>query len=351
MSIHKNARLIPLRREEMAAIAVLSGALTKAQVALVYAISRKIASRWVERFRKGGRAAMADRSSRPGNSPRQTDAVLATHIAALGRQRLTGRHISMETGASPATVGRVLKRAGLSRIKDIAPAEPVMRYEYAAPGDLIHIDIKRLGRFNRGGHRITGDRTGQRAIPAASVGNTCICVIDDASRIAFTDILPNEKAESAIAFLKAAVAYCQSLGITVKRVMTDNGACHIAKDFAKACKALRLKHIRTKPYTPKTNGKNLLQTALLCEWAYARAYPSSEHRKQHLPNWNHMYNWHRPHGGIKSKIPISRPGLNRDNLLRLHLRREAGKIIRQAVPFFTEMRNRFISLFLRNSRR
>ena len=144
--------------------------------------------------------------------------------------------------------------------------------------------------------------------------------IDDASRIAFTDILPNEKAESAVAFLKAAVAYYQSLGITVKRVMTDNGSCYIAGDFAKACKALHLKHIRTKPYTPKTNGKaeRFIQTALR-EWAYARAYPSSEHRKRHLPNWNHMYNWHRPHGGIKSKTPISRLGMNRDNLLRLHI--------------------------------
>ncbi len=317
MNIHKNARLTPLRREEMA-VAVLSGALTKAQAACVYAVSRKVVSRWVERFREGGRAAMADRSSRPKSSPWQTAAHVCERIAALRRQRLTGKHIAMEAGVSPATVSRVLRRAGLSRIKDIAPAEPVVRYEYKEPGGLIHLDIKRLGRFNRVGHRITGNRTGQSN--SRGIGWEYVHVsIDDASRIAFTDIFANEKAESAIAFLKAAVAYYESLGITVKRVMTDNGSCYKAKDFAKACKALGLKHIRTKPYTPKTNGKaeRFIQTALR-EWAYARAYPTSENRKAHLPEWTHMYNWHRPHGGIKSKTPISRLGLNRDNLLRLH---------------------------------
>ncbi|UIK09012.1 IS481 family transposase [Neorhizobium galegae] len=318
MNIHKNARLTPLRREEMA-VAVLRGALTKAQAACVYAVSPKIVSRWIERFEQGGRAKMADRSSRPQNSPRQTDEVLSDRIVALRRQRLTGKHIAMETGVSPATVSRVLKRAGLSRMKDIAPAEPVVRYEYAEPGGLIHLDIKRLGRFGRVGHRITGDRTDQSN--SRGIGWEYVHVsIDDASRIAFTDIFPNEKAVSAIAFLNAAVAYYASLGITVTRVMTDNGSCYIAKDFARACKALGLKHIRTKPYTPKTNGKaeRFIQTALR-EWAYARAYQTSDHRKAHLPNWNHMYNWHRPHGGLKSKTPISRLRLNRDNVLRLHI--------------------------------
>lgn len=317
MNIHKNARLTPLRREEMA-VAVLAGALTKAQAARVYAVSPKIVSRWIDRFKQGGRAAMADRSSRPHTSPRQTDAVLSERIAALRRQRLTGKHIALETGVSPATVSRVLRRAGLSRMKDIAPAVPVVRYEYAEPGGLIHLDIKRLGRFERVGHRITGDRTGQSNSRGVGWEYVHVC-IDDASRIAFTDIFPNEKAESAITFLKAALCYYKSLGITVTRVMTDNGSCYIAKDFAKACKMLGLKHIRTKPYTPKTNGKaeRFIQTALR-EWAYACAYPSSDHRKAHLKSWNHMYNWHRPHGSLKSKTPISRLGLNRDNLLRLH---------------------------------
>jgi transposase InsO family protein len=317
MNIHKNARLTPLRREEMA-VAVTSGRLSQAQAARIYGVSPKIVSRWVARFRIQGRAGMMDRSSRPKTSPRQTDRALAERIVILRRQRRTGRHIAMEAGVSPATVSRVLRRAGLSRMKDLAPAEPVVRYEYAEPGGLIHLDIKRLGRFHRVGHRITGDRTGQGNSRGVGWEYVHVC-IDDASRIAFTDIFSDEKAVSAVAFLKVAVAYYNSLGITVTRVMTDNGSCYKARDFAKACKALGLKHIRTKPYTPKTNGKaeRFIQTALR-EWAYARSYPSSEHRKAHLPNWTHMYNWHRPHGSLNSKTPIGRLGLNRDNLLRLH---------------------------------
>ena len=261
---------------------------------------------------------MADRSSRPRNSPRRTDQVLSDRIVALRRRRLTGRYIAMETGVSPATVSRVLKRAGLSRMKDIVPAEPVVRYEYTKPGGLIHLDIKRLGRFDRVGHRITGDRTGQSNSRGVGWEYVHVC-IDDASRIAFTDIFPNEKAVSAITFLKAAVAYYASLGVTVTRVMTDNGSCYIAKEFARACKARGLKHIRTKPYTPKTNGKaeRFIQTVLR-EWAYAQAYSSSEIRKTHLPKWTHRYNWHRPHGSLKSKTPFSLLGLDRDNLLRFH---------------------------------
>ena len=317
MNIHKNARLTPLRREEMA-LAVIEGQLSQAQAARIYGVLAKIVLRWVERYKVDGRDGMTDRSSRPKISPRQTHNDLAERIIALRRKRLTGKHIAMETGVSPATVSRVLKRAGLSRMKDIAPIEPVVRYEYAEPGGLIHLDIKRLGRFDRVGHRITGDRTGQSNSRGVGWEYVHVC-IDDASRIAFTQILPDEKAVSAIAFLTAAIAYYKGLGITVTRVMTDNGSCYKAKDFAKACKALSLKHIRTKPYTPKTNGKaeRFIQTALR-EWAYARAYPSSEHRKAHLPNWTHLYNWHRPHGSLNSKTPISRLNLSSDNLLRLH---------------------------------
>lgn len=316
MNIHKNARLTPLRREEMA-VAVIGGRLTKAQAARLYGVSLKIVSRWTERFRMSGQTAMMDRSSRPTSSPRQTDGAIVERILHLRRQRLTGKHIAMETGVSPATVSRTLRRARMSRMKDIEPVEPVIRYEYAEPGGLIHLDIKRLGRFERVGHRITGDRTGQSNARGVGWEYVHVC-IDDASRIAFTDIFPDEKAISAIAFLKAVACYA-SLGVMVTRVMTDNGSCYKAKDFAKACKALDLKHIRTKPYTPKTNGKaeRFIQTALR-EWAYARAYSSSETRKAYLPNWTHMYNWHRPHGGLKSKTPISRLDLNRDNLLTHH---------------------------------
>ena len=317
MNIHKNARLTPLRREEMA-ILVLAGKLSQAQAAVRYGVSPKIVSRWTDRYKASGRAAMMDRSSRPGHSPRQTDATVTARIVYLRRQRLTGKHIAMETGVSPATVSRVLRRAGLSRMKDLDPAEPVLRYEYAQPGGMIHLDIKRLGRFERVGHRITGDRKGQSNSRGVGWEYVHVC-IDDASRIAFTDIFPDEKTVSAVAFLKAALVYYASLGVTVARVMTDNGSCYKARDFAAACKTLGLKHIRTKPYTPKTNGKaeRFIQTALK-EWAYAKAYPSSESRKRHLPNWTHMYNWHRPHASLKSKTPISRLSLNKDNLLTFH---------------------------------
>ena len=226
--------------------------------------------------------------------------------------------IAKEVGVSPATVSRVLRRAGLSRLKDIEPAEPVRRYEREHPGEMIHIDIKKLGRFERVGHRITGDRTGPSSSRGFGWEFVHVC-IDDASRIAFSQILPDERKQSAVAFLKAAVAYYASLGVAIARVMTDNGACYRSKSFARACRELGLRHIRTRPYTPKTNGKaeRFIQTALR-EWAYAIAYPTSNHRAQELPIWLHRYNWHRPHASLKSKTPISRLGLTEDNLLRLH---------------------------------
>ncbi|MFN3294639.1 MAG: IS481 family transposase [Gemmobacter sp.] len=317
MNIHKNARLTPLRREEMA-LAVISGGLSRVQAARVYGVSAKIASRWTARYRTEGRAGMQDRSSRPKEMPTRIAEALAERIITHRRQRLCGRHIAELTGVSPATVSRVLRRAGLSRLKDLAPAEPVVRYAYTEPGGLIHLDIKKLGRFERVGHRITGDRTGQGN--SRGVGWEFVHIaIDDASRIAVTGIYPDEKAVSAIAALRAAVAYYQSLGITVTRVMTDNGSCYRSFAFAATCKDLNLRHIRTRPYTPRTNGKaeRFIQTALR-EWAYACAYDTSEQRKSRLPEWTHMYNWHRPHGSLNSKPPISRLGLPMDNLLRFH---------------------------------
>jgi len=317
MSIHKNARLTPLRREEMAR-AVMEGRLCKADAARTYGVSAKIVARWVERFKAEGRAGMADRSSRPRCSPNATDRTVVERIVALRRQRFTGRHIALAVSVSPATVSRVLRRAGLSRLKDLEPAEPIRRYEWEHPGQMIHIDIKKLGRFERVGHRITGDRTGQAN--SRGVGWEFVHVfIDDASRIAFSQILPDERKESAVAFLATAVAYYASLGVTVTRVMTDNGSCYRSKAFAKACRKLGLRHIRTKPYTPRTNGKaeRFIQTALR-EWAYAVAYPNSDHRAAQLPVWLHRYNWHRPHGSLKSQTPISRLGKTGDNLLRLH---------------------------------
>jgi transposase InsO family protein len=299
------------------AMSVIECAFSKAHAARVYGVSAKIVARWVERYKAEGRAGMADRSSRPNVMPGMTDQTVAERIVALRRRRLTGKHIAMETGVCAATVSRVLKRAGLSRLKDIEPAEPVRRYERQHPGEMIHIDIKKLGRFEQIGHRITGDPQQGRSRGAGwEFVHVCI---DDASRIAFSQILPDERKESAIAFLKAAVAYYASLGVAIARVMTDNGSCYKSKAFARTCREFGLKHIRTRPYTPKTNGKaeRFIQTALR-EWAYAFAYPTSGHRAAELPVWLHRYNWHRPHGSLKSKTPISRLAETADNLLRLH---------------------------------
>jgi transposase InsO family protein len=239
-------------------------------------------------------------------------------VIALRRQRWSGKQIAKESGTSPATVSRILQASGLSRARDLDPPEPVRRHERAEPGELIHLDIKKLGRFDRVGHRITGKRTGNAASRASGWEFVHVC-IDDASRVAFSQILPNEKKESAISFLEAAVAYYASLGVSISRVMTDNGSAYRSKAFAKTCAKLGLRHIFTKPYTPKTNGKaeRFIQTALR-EWAYAQAYPTSHDRAAQLPAWLHRYNWHRPHGGIKSQTPASRLGLIGDNLLRLH---------------------------------
>jgi len=273
--------------------------------------------KWVARFKAEGVEGLKDRSSRPHRLHRPTPTAIVERVEALRRQRWTGKQIAAEVGVSPATVSRILKRLGLNRLAALEPAEPVRRYQREHPGEMIHIDIKKLGRFDRVGHRITGDRQkGQSRGAGWEFVHVCV---DDASRIAFSKIMPDEKKESAVAFLKATIAYYQSLGVTVARVMTDNGSCYRSKAFRKACRDLGLKHIRTRPYTPKTNGKaeRFIQTALT-EWAYAQAYPNSDARAAELPIWMHRYNWHRPHGGIKYKTPISCLDLTEDNLLRLH---------------------------------
>ena len=316
MNVHKNARTTMHSRAELVR-RVREGQAPRA-VATALGVDVKTVKKWVARFEAEGAGGLADRSSRPHrlNNP-TTDGVCA-RILELRRQRWTGKQIAKETKVSATTVGRVLARAGLSRMRDLAPAEPVVRYAYETPGGLLHLDIKKLGRFDRTGHRITGKRTGVASSRGSGWEFVHVC-IDDASRVAFSRILPDEKKESAAAFLKAAVAYYASLGVTVVRVMTDNGSCYRSKAFRKTRSGLGLKHIFTKPYTPKTNGKaeRFVQTSLR-EWAYAQAYPSSDHRAAELPIWLHRYNWHRPHGGIKSQTPISRLGLDQDNLLRLH---------------------------------
>src|SRR6195256_496150 len=301
MDTHKNAPLTPKGREAM--VRCVETGLSNAAAARQYNTTPKTVAKWVERFRAGGVDGLRDRSSRPLSLPSQTAPATCAVVGVLRRQRYTGKQIAAEVGVSPATVSRILRRLGLNRMRDLEPAEPVRRYEREHPGDMIHIDIKKLGRFDKVGHRITGDRTGQSNSRGVGWEYVHVC-IDDHSRVAFSQILPNEKAESAVPFLKAAVAYYKSLDVTVTRVMTDNGSCYKAFDFRDACRDLGIKHIRTKPYTPKTNGKaeRFIQTTLR-EWAYAQAYPTSDRRVEQLPIWLHQYNWHRPHGGIKSLVP------------------------------------------------
>lgn len=315
MNVHKNARLTPRGRERI--VELDASGLTAEAIAQAVGVSPRTVHKWIERYKTEGIAGLQDRSSRPKRLRRPTPQPSVERIEVLRRQRLTGKAIAAEVGVSPATVSRVLKRLGLNKLSALEP-QPVRRYEREHPGELIHIDIKKLGRFSRVGHRITGDRTGQSKTRGIGWEFVHVC-IDDASRVAFSQLKKDERKASAVAFLKAAVAYYASLGVKVQRVMTDNGSCYRSRAFARACKRLGLKHIRTKPYTPKTNGKaeRFIQTSLR-EWAYASAYNTSDERAAELPRWMHRYNWHRPHGSIGAKPPISRLGLSGNNLLRLH---------------------------------
>ena len=303
MNVHKNARLTPRGREWIVELAA-SGQTPK-PIAQAVGVCPRTVRKWLKRCESEGLAGLQDRSSRPRRLRRPTPQPTVERIEALRRQRLTGKAIAAEVGVSAATVSRILRRLGLNRLSALEP-EPVRRYERENPGELIHLDTKKLGIIGSVGHRITGRRTGvvNRHL---GIGWEFVHVcIDDASRIAFSRIMKDERKESAIAFLKAAITYYASLGVKVERVMTDNGSCYRSKAFGKAFKRLGLKHIFTKPYTPKTNGKaeRFIQTSLR-EWAYARAYNTSAERTDQLPRWLHRYNWHRPHGSIGSKPPIS----------------------------------------------
>ena len=295
---------------------VLDGGERPRDVAAAMGVCEKTVRSWVRRFETEGPAGLRDRSSRPHRLRAPTPAETVARIEMLRRERRTGAQIALECGVSDATVSRVLRRLGLNRLTALEPAEPPRRYERDRPGELIHIDIKKLGRFEAIGHRITGDRTGRSRDAGWEFVHVCI---DDHSRVAFARVMPSERKDSAVPFLEAAVAYYAGLGVSVDRVMTDNGSCYKSFAFRDACRRLGLKHIRTRAYTPKTNGKaeRFIQTALR-EWAYARAYQNSRQRTDELPRWLHRYNWHRPHHSLDAKPPISRLGLSEDNLLRFH---------------------------------
>jgi transposase InsO family protein len=282
MNIHKNARLTPSGRERI--VRQVESGQTPEAAARAAGVCPRTVRKWVERYRREGRTGLNDRSSRPHRLYRPTPQATIDEAERLRRQRFTGKQIAAELSISPATVSRILKRLGLNRISALEPAVPVRRYERERPGELIHIDIKKLGRFAKAGHRATGRRQGCRNRGAG--WEFVHVAIDDHSRIAFVKIMPSEKKRSATAFLKAALAYYASLGVKVERVMTDNGSCYKSFAFRRLCKRLGLKHIRTKPYTPRINGKaeRFIQTSLR-EWAYARAYRNSRQRKADLIPW------------------------------------------------------------------
>lgn len=317
MDIHENARTTPHSRAEIVRRVIEEGE-SRSRVAQAFGVCCKTVSKWVNRFLAEGPDGLRERSSRPHRLHRPTPPTTVETIIGLRRQRLPGHEIAHRCKVSPTTVSRILRAARLSRARDLDPPEPSRRYEHPNPGDMIHIDIKKLGRFGRPGHRITGSRKSKSL--HRGVGWEYVHVaVDDTSRVAFNQIHPDEKATSAVEHLKACVAYYIRLGITVRRVMTDNGACYRSDAFRNTCRELGLRHVRTKPYTPRTNGKaeRFIQTALR-EWAYAKSYDTSDHRAACLDEWTHRYNFHRPHGGIKNQTPISRLGLSEDNLLRVH---------------------------------
>ena len=314
MDTHKNARLTPHCRE-LLVDRVMKGR-ARAQVAREFGVSIKTVNKWLRRYRAEGICGLSDRSSRPRRRPTATAEALQIAVIALRRQRLTMLSIAQQLGLCRATVARILARAGLNRLSRLEPAAVIRRYERATPGELLHLDVKKLGRITRIGHRMTGDRRG----PYGQAGWEFVHVaIDDTSRVAYAQVLPDEQADSTAAFLRAAVAYYAALGLTIREVLTDNGGGYRSREFARACEALGLKHRYTRPYTPRTNGKaeRFIQTALR-EWAYARVYSHSRQRIGELPRFLHGYNWHRPHASLAAQPPISRLGLTRNNLMRLH---------------------------------
>lgn len=314
MNLHKHARLTP-RGRALLVQRMLTG-LRAEDAAQAAGVSVRTAYKWLRRFREEGESGLMDRSSRPHSCPHETSGGLVAQLIQLRRSRHTYRQIAQVLGVAVSTVARRLKQAGFHRLAELEPAPVVVRYEYPNAGDLLHLDIKKLGRFWRPGHRVTGDR--QQGCDGAGWEFVHVA-IDDASRLAFTSLHPDERSSSACRALLQAVRYYRGLGIRFERVMTDNGACYRSHLFRRLCARLGLKHIRTKPYTPRTNGKaeRFIQTSLR-EWAYARCYDSSEQRARHLPAWLHHYNWHRPHSSLNYKPPISRAPLPMNNVLGLH---------------------------------
>jgi transposase InsO family protein len=303
MNMHKNARLTPQGRLLLVQRITDQG-WTVAAAADAAGLSQRQAYRWLARYRDGGTAALSDRSSAPKRRPHQVPDGRVAEIERWRRQRLSGPAIARQLAMPASTVGGILRRLGLGKLATLEPKAPVVRYQRARPGELLHIDTKKLGRIAAIGHRITGDRRDTRRGAGWEAVHVCI---DDASRLAYSEVLPDERKASAVPFLERAVAWFARRGVTVERVMTDNGSAYRSHHWRHACGALALRHLRTRPYTPRTNGKaeRFIQTSLR-EWAYARPFATSHERTAALIPWLDHYNTARPHAALAHQPPASR---------------------------------------------
>jgi transposase InsO family protein len=303
MDYHKNAPWTAVSRERLARMVIDDG-LTASAAALRFSVSAKTAAKWVNRYRQLGVAGLVDRSSRPHSSPRQIGSFLVGRVVVLRRGHMPGYEIARRTGLSPASISRILRRARLSRWRDLNPPPPVQRYEHPRPGDMLHLDIKGMTRFGEVSRRGDGRLRGKRSHPGFLALHVAV---DDHSRMAFTQLLPDQKAETTIGFLNAAVEFFATHGIGVRALLTDNGSSYRSRQFRQACQTMQIRHHRTKPYTPRTNGKaeRFIQTALR-EWAYAKHWTDSQQRDGCLQPWTDYYNRERPHGSLNYRPPISR---------------------------------------------
>jgi transposase InsO family protein len=312
MKVHANAPLGPKGRLTMVLRVVELGWLPS-RAAAAAGVSEKTCRKWVYRYEAEGEAGLLDRSSAPRSIPHRTPDELVEAIVMLRRLRMTGAEIAVCLAMALSTVSAVLLRVGLGKLSRLEPLEPPNRYERRHPGELIHIDVKKLGRIptGRAGHRVHGQRRLQRS-PKKDGKKTVgweyvhVCV-DDATRLAYAEVLADETASTAVGFLRRAVAFYRRHGITVERVMSDNGPCYRSALHALACRAMGLRHLRTRPYRPRTNGKaeRLIRT-LLAGWAHGAIYGSSHERAQALDGWLWTYNHRRPHGALSHKPPIAR---------------------------------------------
>jgi transposase InsO family protein len=306
MNVHQNARMTPCGRLLMVRRIDERG-WKVADAATAAGLSERRCYEWLKRYRAGGEIALHDRSSTPARYRDRMPGERDEEIERLRRQRLTGDRIARQLGLPRSTVGAVLRRLGLGRLKALDPPAPVVRYERQRPGELLHLDTKKLGRIGSVGHRITGRQPGAINRHHGIGWEALHVAIDDASRLAYTELLPDEKKESAVAFLDRALAWFARHGVSVERLMTDNGSAYRSHDFRKRLSLAGIRHIRTRPYTPKTNGKaeRFIQTSLR-EWAYARAYQTSAERGQAMQPWIASYNHTRPHSALGGLPPASR---------------------------------------------